>query len=59
MTNLTYRQKRDGMTCITKCPYKDGKYVGSLACEACHYHLFKLPKTKTVICSYLQEHGKE
>ena len=39
MTGITYRKKRDGVTCITRCPYKENRYVGSYACQSCHYHL--------------------
>ena len=56
MVNLTYRKKADGMTCITKCPYKEGRYVGSLACESCHYHFYKYAKKRQVICRYEDEH---
>lgn len=55
MTNITYHRKRDGVTCTTPCKHFSDRLVGSLACEACHYHFMKLPKMRQVICKYEDE----
>ena len=53
MVNLTYRRAKDGVTCVTKCPYGEDRFVGSLDCEACRYHFMKLAGSRQVICSFV------
>ena len=53
MVNLTYKRAKDGVTCVTKCPYGEDRFVGSLGCEACRYHFMKLAGSRQVICSFV------
>ena len=55
MKNIEYSRKRDGVTCTTKCPFGKDRYVGSLGCQACHYHLFTYSEKRQVLCFYDEE----
>ena len=52
MVNISYRRAKDGMTCITKCPYGEDRMVGSIGCDGCTYHFMTMPGLRQVICRY-------
>lgn len=38
---MKIKYKVEGHLCITECPYEKGVYVGSGACDRCHYSATK------------------
>ena len=50
MTNITYHRKKDGVTCVTKCPFGEDRFVGSVACDGCRHHFMTMPNLRQVIC---------